>query len=131
MHALSQLKLKKAYTVHILEKYIPLLQFTKCIMLRSLLKYVSKGWFWDTMYNLFKTLNFMNMNSPKSFHLTSVVMSDLTISKLYFRFARYGTDLAKYSCWKRCFINQIKVSEWLTYTFYDFLLVTSIWTYSM
>ena len=38
MHALSQLKLKKAYTVHILEKYIPLLQFTKCIMLRSLLK---------------------------------------------------------------------------------------------
>ena len=34
------------------------------------------------------------------------------ISKLYFRFATNGTDLVKCSCWKRCFINQVKVPEW-------------------
>ena len=38
--AISELKLKEAYTVYILEKCIPLLQFTKYIMLKSLLKYV-------------------------------------------------------------------------------------------
>ena len=41
--ASSEFKLRKAYTVYILKKYIPLLQFTKYIMPRSLLKYVSKG----------------------------------------------------------------------------------------
>ena len=38
--ALSELNLKKCYTVYILEKYIPLIHFNKCIMLRSLLKFV-------------------------------------------------------------------------------------------
>ena len=64
---LSELKLKKAYTVYILEKYIPLLQFTKYIMLRSLLKgfeIVLRH------YVIFKNLNFMDMNSPGSFHAT-------------------------------------------------------------
>ena len=41
--ALSELKFKKSYAVYILEKYIHLLQFAKYIMLRSLLKYVLKG----------------------------------------------------------------------------------------
>ena len=76
--ASSELKLKKAYTVYTLEKYIPLLQFTKYIMLRSLLKYVWKG-FGIVLrhYVIFKTLNFMHMNSPGSLHPTSDVMSDL------------------------------------------------------
>ena len=34
------------------------------------------------------------------------------ISKLYFRSATNGTDLVKCSCWKRCFIKQVKVPEW-------------------
>ena len=108
---LSELKLKKAYTVYILEKYIPLLQFTKYIMLRSLLKgfeIVLRH------YVIFKNFNFMDMNSPMSFHATWELLwcYEWLISKLYFRFFTYGTDLVKYSCWKRCFINQIKVSEW-------------------
>ena len=68
---LSELKLKKAYTVYILEKYIPLLQFTKYIMLRSLLKGFEIVLRYDA---IFQNLNFMDMNSPGSFH---DVMSDL------------------------------------------------------
>ena len=75
---LSKLKLKKSYAVYILERYIPLLQFNKYIMLRSLLKYVWKGFeIVLRHYVIFKTLNFMHMNSPGSFHPTSDVMSGL------------------------------------------------------
>ena len=77
--ALSEFNLKKAYTVYILEKYIPLLQFTKYIMLRLLLKYVWKGFEgFETLCNLQDfTLNIMLKNSPESFHPTSDVMTDL------------------------------------------------------
>ena len=34
------------------------------------------------------------------------------INKLYFQFVTFGTDLVKYSCWKRCFIRKVKVSVW-------------------
>ena len=76
--ALSELKFKKSYAVYILEKYIHLLQFAKYIMLRSLLKYVLKG-FEKLLryYVIFKTLNFMYMSFPGSFHRTSDVISDL------------------------------------------------------
>ena len=58
--------------------YIPLLQFTKFIMLRSLLKYVRKAFeIVLRHYVIFKTLNFMHMNSPESLHPTGDVMSDL------------------------------------------------------
>ena len=68
---LCELKLKKSYTVYILEKYIPLLQVTKYIMLRSLLKYAWKGFeIVLRRYLIFKTLNFMYMNSPGNFHPT-------------------------------------------------------------
>ena len=74
---LYKLKLKKSYAVYILERYIPLLQFNKYIMLRSLLKYVWKGFeIVLRHYVIFKTLNFMHMNSPVSFHLTSNDMSN-------------------------------------------------------
>ena len=47
-------------------------------MLRSLLKYVWKGFeIVLRHYVIFKTLNFMHMNSPGSFHPTSDVMSNL------------------------------------------------------
>ena len=110
--ALSELKSKESYAAYILEKYISLLQFTKYIMLRSLLKYVWKGF--ETVlrhYVIFKTLNFMHMNSPGSFHPTSDVYEWLTV-KLYFRFVPYETDSVRYSCWKRCFTKQVKLSEW-------------------
>ena len=68
---LCELKLKKSYTVHIIEKYIPLLQVTKYIMLRSLLKYAWKGFeIVLRHYLIFKTLNFMHMNFPGNFHPT-------------------------------------------------------------
>ena len=112
---LSELKLKKAYTVYILETYIPLLQFNKYIMSRSLLKHVWKGFeIILRHYVIFKNLNFIHINSPGSFH-TIWELSwcyEWLISKLYFRFFTYGTDFVKCSCWKRCFINQIKASEW-------------------
>ena len=75
---ISELEFKKSYTVYILEKYISLLQFTKYIMLKSLLKYVWKGFeIVLRHYVIFKTLNFKHMNSPGSFHPTSYFMSDL------------------------------------------------------
>ena len=52
-HAISELKLKKSYIVHVPEKHISLLQFLKYITLKLLIK-------------CFKTLNFMHMNSPGS-----------------------------------------------------------------
>ena len=55
------------------------------------------------LYVILKTLNFMHMNSPGSFHPTS------DWSRPNFRFVTYGTDLVKY--WKRCFIKQVKASE--------------------
>ena len=52
--------------------------FTKHIMLKSLLKYVWKGFeIVLRHYVTFKILNFMQMNSPGNFHPTSDVMSDL------------------------------------------------------
>ena len=72
---LSEIKFKKSYTVYILEKYIHLLQRTKYIILRSLLKYVLKGF--ETVlrhYITFKTLSFMEMNSPGSLHPTSNIL---------------------------------------------------------
>ena len=103
---LSELKLKKAYTVYILETYIPLLQFNKYIIPRSLLKYVWKGFAIVLRhYVIFKNLNFIHISSPGSFHTTWELSwyYEWLISKLYFRFFTYGTDLVKYSCWKRCF----------------------------
>ena len=46
-HAISELKLKKSYVVHVPEKHISLLQFLKYITLKLLIK-------------CFKTLNFMH-----------------------------------------------------------------------
>ena len=69
---------EKSYIVYILEKYISLLQFTKYIILKLLLKYVWKGYeIVLRHYVIFKTLNFMHMSSLGSFHPTSDVMSDL------------------------------------------------------
>ena len=66
------------YTVYTLEKFIPLLQFAKYVIPRSLLKYVWKGFeIVLRHYVIFKFLNFMHMNSPGSFHPTSDVMSGL------------------------------------------------------
>ena len=45
----------------------------------------------------------MYMNSTESFHLNSDVMNDLS---------NLCQDLVKYSYWKRCFIKQVRVSEW-------------------
>ena len=50
------------------------------------------------------------MNCSDSFHPTSDVVGDL--SKFYFSFVTYGTDLVKYLRGKRCFIKHAKVSEW-------------------
>ena len=50
------------------------------------------------------------MNCSDSFHPTSDVVGDL--SKFYFSFVRYGTDLVKYLRGKICFIKHAKVSEW-------------------
>ena len=64
--------------IYILEQYIPLLEFAKYIMLRSSLKYVWKGYeIVLRHYVIFKTLNFMHMNSTGNFHQTDGVMSDL------------------------------------------------------
>ena len=74
--ALSELKLNKSYIIYTLEKYIPLLQFSKYIMLRSFLKFEINL----RHYVIFKTLNFIHMNSSGSFHPTSDVMSDLYVN---------------------------------------------------
>ena len=102
--------INKSYAVYILEKYISLLQLAKYIMLKSLITYVSKGFKLVLRnYITFKNLNFVHMNSSDSFHPTSDVMGGL--SKFYFSFVTYGTDLVNYVRGKRCFIKQAKVSE--------------------
>ena len=59
---MPDLSLRKSYMVLILGKYISLLQFTKCIMLKSLLKYVSKGIeIVLRHYVFYKTLNFIHI----------------------------------------------------------------------
>ena len=73
---MPDLSLRKSYMVRILGKYISLLQFTKCIMLKSLLKYVSKGIeIVLRHYVFYKTLNFTH-NCPGTFHPRNVI-SDL------------------------------------------------------
>ena len=57
---MPDLSLRKSYMVRILGKYISLLQFTK--MLKSLLKYVSKGIeIVLRHYVFYKTLNFIHI----------------------------------------------------------------------
>ena len=111
-NALSELKLKKSYVVYILEKYIPLLQFTKCIMLRSSLKYIWKGFeIVLRHYVIFKT-EFYAHEFAWELSSNRWCFYQWLISTLCFRFVTCGTDLVKYSYWKRCFIKQVKVSAW-------------------
>ena len=64
---------------------------------------------------MFKTFkNFMQMNSPDKLHPTSDVMSDL--SKLYFRFVMYGTDLLSTHVEKDALSSKLKYQS---DTFYD------------
>ena len=99
-------------------------------MLKSLLKYVRKGFeIVLRHYVIFKTLNFMHMNSPGSFHTTSDVMSDLQ--------ANFVLDLSRMGqIWFSAHVEKDALSSKLKYqcdTFYDlfFFFITSIQTYSM
>ena len=80
-------------------------------MLKSLLKYVWKGFeIVLRHYVIFKTLNFMNMNSPGSFH--QPVMLWVTLANFLLDLSRTGQIWLSTRVEKRCFIKQVKVSEW-------------------
>ena len=86
-------------------------------MLRSLLKYVLKVFEIVLRdYVIFKTLNFMHMNSPGSFHPTSDVMSNLK--------ANFILDLSRAGqIWLSTHVEKDALSTKSKYqsgTFYDF-----------
>ena len=125
---LSELMINKSYAVYILEKYISLLQFTKCIMLKSLITYVSKAFkLVLRIYIIFQTLNFVHMNCSDSFHPTSDVVGDLS------NFILVLSDTEQ--IWLSTYVEKYALSSMLKFqngTFYGLVLfITSIWKCSM